>query len=67
MNYMDIEKLKLTIRKHEPEILTCVGIAAIGVNAALAVRGKCKRRSNNWLKMHGYPMRRKKSIQKIRS
>lgn len=57
---MDIEKIKLKIRKYEPEILTGVGIAWAALNAALAVKkGKCKRRSNNWLKMHGYPMRRK--------
>ena len=56
---MDIEKLKLTIKKYEPEILTYVGVAGIAVNAALAIRSKCKKRSNNWLKMHGYPMRRK--------
>lgn len=56
---MDIEKLKLTIKKYEPEILSCVGVAGIAVNAALAIRSKRKKRSNNWLKMHGYPMRRK--------
>lgn len=56
---MDIEKLKLNIRKHSPEILTGMGIAGMIIPACLAVRNKSKKCSNNWLKMHGYPMRRK--------
>lgn len=62
MARMELTKIKEFIRKHSPEILTVVGVAATVSNACLAVRlnGRYKRRSNNWLKMHGYPMRRKK-------
>ena len=55
------------IEKHTPEYISPIGIAAsiINLREALKKSERCFRkymrsaRSNNWLKMHGYPMRRK--------
>ena len=59
MTSIDIEKIKGLIKKHTPEYLTLGGIIGM-VNCVIIP----KRRSNNWLKMHGYPMRRKKRRRK---
>lgn len=57
---VDIEKIKELIKKHTPEYLTPGGLIIGMVNCGI----RPKRRSNNWLKMHGYPMRRKKRRRK---
>lgn len=56
MTSVDIEKIKELIKKHTPEYLTGAGIAIMMAKCGFMP----KRKSNNWLKMHGYPMRRKK-------
>lgn len=56
---IDFKSLMPKIRKHMPERLCVPGIAGVVAITCLAVRSKHKRRSNNWLKMHGKPMRRK--------
>ena len=55
------------IEKHAPKYISSIGIAASVINIREAFKKfeRCFRkymrntRSNNWLKMHGYPMRRK--------
>lgn len=56
MTSIDIEKIKGLIKKHTPEHLTRDGVIICMANCGIIP----KRKSNNWLKMHGYPMRRKK-------
>ena len=63
------ENLLKKIEKHAPEYISPIGIAASIINLREAFKNKKSERyfrkymrnsrSNNWLKMHGYPMRRK--------
>lgn len=60
---MQMEKMRKTFRKvseivkkHKPEILCAVGVASL-IDSMMI--NPPKRKSNNWLKMHGYPMRRR--------
>ena len=61
------ENLLKKIEKYAPEYISPIGIEAsiINLREALKKSERCFRkymrnaRSNNWLKMHGYPMRRK--------
>ena len=63
---MQKELLK-RIEKHAPEYISPIGITAsiINIREAFKKSERCFRkymrsaRSNNWLKMHGYSMRRK--------
>ena len=64
---MQKENLVKKIEKYTPEYISPIGIAAstINIREAFKKSERCFRkymrsaRSNNWLKMHGYPMRRK--------
>ena len=64
---MQKEELSKKIKKYTPEYISPIGIAALIINLREASRKseRCFRkymrkvRSNNWLKMHGYPMRRR--------
>ena len=64
---MQKENLIKKIEKYIPEYISPIGMAAsiIKVREAFKKSERCFRkymrsaRSNNWLKMHGYPMRRK--------
>lgn len=64
---MQKEELSKKIEKHTPEYVSMIGMAAsiINIREAFKKSERCFRkymrnaRSNNWLKMHGYPMRRK--------
>lgn len=55
------------IEKYMPEYISPIGAVAsiINIREAFKKSERCfrkymrKARSNNWLKMHGYPMRRK--------
>lgn len=55
------------IEKYMPEYISPIGVVAsiINIREAFKKSERCFRkymrntRSNNWLKMHGYPMRRK--------
>ena len=63
------ENLLKKIEKYTPEYISPIGIEASIIKLREAFKNKkferCFRkymrnaRSNNWLKMHGYPMRRK--------
>lgn len=81
-NFGNLDKLKETIRKHEPIYMSGIGIAGLICSVQLANRSENRRRvlkilakhygepyqtrlmqeihSNNWLKLHGYPMKRRK-------
>ena len=81
-NFGNFDKLKETIRKHEPICMSGIGIANLIISIKLANRSEIRRRalkelaryygepyqtmlmrkihSNNWLKIHGYPMKRRK-------
>lgn len=61
------KELSKKIEKHTPEYISLVGVVASIANLRGAFKKSegCYRkimrsaRSNKWLKMHGYPMRRK--------
>ena len=63
MTRVDIEKFRGSFEKFKAKYGDCV-ITCYGVVAAVTAMMRPKRRSNNWLKMHGYPMRRKKRRRK---
>ena len=58
------------IEKYTPEYISPIGVVAsiINIREAFKKSERCFRkymrnaRSNNWLKMHGYPMRRKREL-----
>ena len=67
---MQKENLLKKIKKYTPEYISPIGMAASIINLREAFK-KSERyfrkymrntRSNNWLKMHGYPMRRKGEV-----
>lgn len=45
-----------------PDIISPMGMLMIFSSVELYKRYMFRTKSNNWLKMHGYPMRRSKSL-----
>lgn len=45
-----------------PDIISPIGMLMIFNSVELYKRYMLCTKSNNWLKMHGYPMRRRKSL-----
>lgn len=45
-----------------PDIISPIGMLMIFNSVELCKRYMHCTKSNNWLKMHGYPMRRRKSL-----
>lgn len=45
-----------------PDIISPMGMLMIFSSVELSKRYMLRTKSNNWLKMHGYPMRRSKSL-----
>lgn len=56
MNREILDRAKSIFAKYQPTVLVAAGIVSLMPYCLLP---KKKRRSNNWLKMHGYPMRRR--------
>lgn len=51
-----VRKMGEVFKEYEPSMLDIVGVVGL-LNSMLI--NPPKQKSNNWLKMHGYPMRRK--------
>lgn len=51
-----------TASVYTPDIISPMGMLMILSSVELYKRYMLRTKSNNWLKMHGYPMRRRKSL-----
>lgn len=58
-----LERIREVVREHGDALISVLGL--VGAETLVAYRLHCrsifrkKLHSNNWLKLHGYPMRRK--------
>lgn len=61
---IDFDKIRKLSRKHRPDVVSPVGIIATMISIRESTRPYAykwarRNKSNNWLRMHGLPMRRR--------